>query len=178
MRILVTNDDGIESDGIRRLEKTLRERHEVWLVAPEGEKSGASHSITLRDSIRARSAGEHRFACRGTTADCVIVSLLGLIPKTNIGEPAVIMAVISIVAIVRLQRRVHIGRNILVFVIMLLAYAAQTGFGALLLSSPHDSNQLINLCFVLFVTLIVSLERAWSLLKGKHLPSAVEGTIP
>ncbi len=80
MRVLITNDDGIESEGIRQLEKTLREEHEVWLVAPEGEKSGASHSITLRDSIRARCVGEHRYACRGTTADCVIVSLLGLIP--------------------------------------------------------------------------------------------------
>ena len=43
-----------------------------------------------------------------------VVSLLGLIPKINIGEPAVIMAVISIVAIVRLQRRLHAGRNLIV----------------------------------------------------------------
>ncbi len=80
MRILLTNDDGIHSEGIRQLEKTLGARHELWLVAPESEKSGGSHSITLKDSIRARCMGEHRFACRGTTADCVIVSLLGLIP--------------------------------------------------------------------------------------------------
>ena len=80
MRILLTNDDGIHSEGIRQLEKTLGAGHELWLVAPESEKSGGSHSITLKDSIRARCMGEHRFACRGTTADCVIVSLLGLIP--------------------------------------------------------------------------------------------------
>ena len=80
MRILLTNDDGIHSEGIRQLEKTLGARHELWLVAPESEKSGGSHSITLKDSIRARCMGEHRFACRGTTADCVIISLLGLIP--------------------------------------------------------------------------------------------------
>ena len=100
-----------------------------------------------------------------------VVSMFGLIPKINIGEPAVIMAVIGIVAIVRLQRRLHTGRNMMVFVITLLAYAAQMGFGALLLSSPHDSNQLINLSFVVFATLIVSLQRAWSLLKGKHVTS-------
>ena len=101
-----------------------------------------------------------------------VVSLLGLIPKVNIGEPAVIMAVIGIVAIVRLQRRLHTGRNLLVLAITLLAYAAQLGFGVLLLVDPHDSGQLINLSIIVFVTLIVSLQRAWSLLKGKHLASA------
>ena len=104
-----------------------------------------------------------------------VVSLLGLIPKVNIGEPAVIMAVIGIVAIVRLQRRLHTGRNLLVLAITLLAYAAQLGFGVLLLVDPHGSEQLINLSIIVFVTLIVSLQRAWSLLKGKHLASA-QGT--
>jgi hypothetical protein len=97
--------------------------------------------------------------------------LLGLIPKVNIGEPAVIMAVIGIVAIVRLQRRLHIGRNRIVLAITLLAYAAQLGFGVLLLVDPH-SDQLVNLSVIVFATLIVSLQRAWSLLKGKHLASA------
>lgn len=101
-----------------------------------------------------------------------VVSLLGLIPKVNVGEPAVIMAVISIVAIVRLQRRLHTSRNILVLAITLLVYAAQLGFGVLLLVHPHDSEQLINLAIVVSVTLIVSLQRAWSLLKGKHLTNA------
>jgi hypothetical protein len=101
-----------------------------------------------------------------------VVSLLGLIPHTNIGEPAVIMAVISIVAIVRLQRRLHIGRNPIVLAIALLTYAAQLGLGVLLLVDPHDSDQLINLSIIVFVTLIVSLQRAWSLLRGRHLASA------
>ena len=100
-----------------------------------------------------------------------VVSLLGLIPKVNIGEPAVIMAVISIVATVRLQRRLHAGRNLIALVITMLAYAAQLGLGVLLLVDPH-SDQLINLSVIVFVPLIVSLQRAWSLLKGKHLSSA------
>ena len=104
-----------------------------------------------------------------------VVSLLGLIPKINIGEPAAIMAVISIVAIVRLQRRLRTGRNPLVLAITLLVYAAQFGFGVLLLVDSHDSDQLINLSIIVSVTLIVSLQRAWSLLKGKHLASA-DGT--
>jgi hypothetical protein len=82
------------------------------------------------------------------------------------------MAVISIVAIVRLQRRLHMGRNRIVLAITLLAYAAQLGFGVLLLVDPHASDQLLNLSFIVFVTLIVSLQRAWSLLKGKHLATA------
>jgi hypothetical protein len=82
------------------------------------------------------------------------------------------MAVIGIVAIVRLQRRLHMGRNRIVLAITLLAYAAQLGFGVLLLVDPHASDQLLNLSFIVFVTLIVSLQRAWSLLKGKHLASA------
>jgi hypothetical protein len=98
-----------------------------------------------------------------------VVSLLGLIPKINIGEVAVIMAVISLVAIARVQRRLHIGRNLLVLAVTLLTYAAQFGLGVLLLVDPHDSDQLINLSIIVFVTLIVSLQRAWSLLKGKHL---------
>ena len=101
-----------------------------------------------------------------------VVSLLGLIPKINIGEPAVIMAVISIVAIVRLQRRLHTGRNLIVLAITLLAYTAQFGLGVLLLVDSHDSDQLINLSIVIFVPLITSLQRAWSLLKGKHVASA------
>jgi len=104
-----------------------------------------------------------------------VVSLLGLIPKVNIGEPAVIMAVISIVAIVRLQHRLHTGRNPIVLAITLVVYAAQFGFGVLLLVDSHDSDQVINLSIIVSVTLIVSLQRAWSLLKGKHLASA-DGT--
>jgi hypothetical protein len=100
-----------------------------------------------------------------------VVSLLGLIPEVNIGEPAVIMAVISIVATVRLQRRLHAGRNLVALIITLLAYAAQLGLGVLLLVDPH-SDQLINLSVIVFVPLIVSLQRAWSLLKGRHLASA------
>jgi hypothetical protein len=101
-----------------------------------------------------------------------VVSLLGLIPKINIGESAVIMAVISIVAIARLQRRLHAGRSLIVSAVTLLACAAQFVLGVLLLVNPHDSDQLINLCFIVFVTLIVSLQRAWSLLRGRHLASA------
>jgi hypothetical protein len=70
------------------------------------------------------------------------------------------------------QHRLHTSRNLIVLAVTLLAYAAQFGYGVLLILKPHDSDQLINLSFVLFATLIVSLQRAWSLLKGKHLAGA------
>jgi len=109
-------------------------------------------------------------------ANAFVVSVLGLIPKVNIGEPAVVMAVIGIVATVRLQRRLHTGKNLIALAVTLLAYAAQFGFGVLLLFKPHDSDQLINLSFILFLTLIVSLQRAWSLLRGRHLTGTVAVT--
>ena len=101
-----------------------------------------------------------------------VVSLLGLIPKVNIGEPAVIAAVITIVTIARLQQRLHARRSLLVGAVTLLACAVQFVLGVLLLVNPQNSNLLINLCFVVFATLIVSLQRAWSLLRGRHLAGA------
>jgi len=103
--------------------------------------------------------------------NALVVSLLGLIPKVNIGEPAVVMAVVGLVAIVRLHGRLHTGRNLLVLAVTVAVYAAQLGLGVLLLVDPH-SDQLINLSVVVFVTLIVSLQRAWLLLKGKHMATA------
>jgi 5'-nucleotidase len=80
MRILLTNDDGVASDGIAVLGEVLRGSHEVWTIAPEAERSGSSHSVTLRDSIRVRRIGERTYSCRGTPADCVLVALLGMLP--------------------------------------------------------------------------------------------------
>ncbi len=81
MRILLTNDDGFDSLGIRALQEKLGPYHDVWVVAPETERSGNSHAITIRDSVRVRKTGEKSFSCRGTPADCVLISLLGLVPK-------------------------------------------------------------------------------------------------
>ena len=47
-KILITNDDGIDSDGLVRLAKAATEIGEVWIVAPDSERSAMSHSVTLR----------------------------------------------------------------------------------------------------------------------------------
>lgn len=98
-----------------------------------------------------------------------VVSLLALIPRTNISIAAVVMALTSIVALARLQSRLHWARNSVMFVIALLAYGSQLIFGITLIVKPHDSGQIDNIAFTLFITLVVSLQRAWSLMKGKHI---------
>lgn len=80
MRILLTNDDGFQSPGLRRLAAALEPEHEVWVVAPDSNRSGSSHSITLGTPSRFRRAGAREYTCWGTPADCVLVALLGLVP--------------------------------------------------------------------------------------------------
>jgi 5'-nucleotidase len=80
MRILLTNDDGINAPGLQVLQDiagTLSD--DVWTVAPELDQSGASHSLTLRDPIRMRELGERTYAVRGTPTDCVIMAVRHLL---------------------------------------------------------------------------------------------------
>ena len=77
MRILLTNDDGIGAAGLAALEAAFGSRHEVWVVAPDGERSGTSHAIHLQGPVRIRHEGERRFSCSGTPADCVFLGLRG-----------------------------------------------------------------------------------------------------
>lgn len=76
MRILLTNDDGIHAPGLEALEKIARElSDDLWIVSPETEQSGASHSLTLHDPLRIRQIEERRFAIKGTPTDCVIIGV-------------------------------------------------------------------------------------------------------
>lgn len=75
MRILVTNDDGIHAPGLGAAEKIARAlSDDVWVVAPETEQSGASHSLTLAFPLRLRQVSEKRFATTGTPTDCVMMA--------------------------------------------------------------------------------------------------------
>jgi 5'-nucleotidase len=76
MRILVTNDDGIHSEGLdicAEIARTLSE--DVWIVAPEHDQSGVAHSLSLNDPLRLRQIGDRRYAVRGTPTDCVIMGV-------------------------------------------------------------------------------------------------------
>lgn len=75
MRILLSNDDGIHATGLKVLEKIARElSDDVWIVAPELDQSGASHSLTLRDPLRIREVSDKKFAINGTPTDCVMIA--------------------------------------------------------------------------------------------------------
>ena len=74
MRILITNDDGIHAEGLdvcAEIGRALSE--DVWVIAPEFDQSGVSHSLSLNDPLRLREVGERRFAVKGTPTDCVIM---------------------------------------------------------------------------------------------------------
>jgi 5'-nucleotidase len=76
MRILLTNDDGIHAPGLGVLEQIARDlSDDVWVVAPESDQSGVSHSLSLNDPLRLREIGPQRFAVKGTPTDCVIMGV-------------------------------------------------------------------------------------------------------
>src|SRR5882724_8907521 len=80
MRILVTIDEGIHSPGLGVAEKIARAlSDDVWVVAPENEQSGASHSLTLTAPLRLRRIEERRFAVSGTPTDCVMMACLHIL---------------------------------------------------------------------------------------------------
>jgi 5'-nucleotidase len=75
-RILLSNDDGIHAPGLKLLERVAKRLcRDVWIVAPEQEQSGASHSLTLRRPLRIRRLGPKRFAVDGTPTDCVLLAI-------------------------------------------------------------------------------------------------------
>jgi 5'-nucleotidase len=76
VRILVTNDDGIHAEGLKVCEEIARAISEdVWVVAPETDNSGVSHSLSLNDPLRLREVGPRHFAVKGTPTDCVIMAV-------------------------------------------------------------------------------------------------------
>ena len=79
-RILVSNDDGIASPGIKLLEEIARDLSpDVWVVAPEQEQSAASHSLTTRRPLRMSELAERRYAVDGTPTDCVMLAVKHLL---------------------------------------------------------------------------------------------------
>src|SRR6201999_1629462 len=80
MRILCTNDDGIHAPGLKIVEEIARAlSDDVWVVAPELDQSGVSHSLSLNDPLRLREVGPRHFAVRGTPTDCVIMGVRHII---------------------------------------------------------------------------------------------------
>ena len=75
-RVLIVNDDGVEAHGIKLLEEIAREfTDDVWVVAPDEEKSGFSHSISMTIPIRVRKIDDRHFAVKGTPTDCALLAI-------------------------------------------------------------------------------------------------------
>jgi len=76
--LLVTNDDGIDAPGLQALVLAVRHLGRVVVVAPDRERSGAGHALTLGRPLRVRSRGEDRFEVDGTPTDCVHLGVFNL----------------------------------------------------------------------------------------------------
>lgn len=81
IRILVTNDDGIQSPGLTLLAKTLARLGEVWVVAPDRERTAVAHAVTLHKPLRVHELRPRIYAINGTPVDCVNLALLNILPK-------------------------------------------------------------------------------------------------
>ncbi|MGH8042531.1 MAG: 5'/3'-nucleotidase SurE [Rudaea sp.] len=79
MRVLVSNDDGVDAPGIVILAQRLSVMGEVTVVAPDRDRSGASNSLTLDQPIRVKQLDERRYRVAGTPTDCVHLALSGLL---------------------------------------------------------------------------------------------------
>lgn len=75
MRVLLSNDDGVDAPGISALFTRLQRTEDVWVVAPATEQSAQSHSLTMHRPLRVVRHGERRFAVSGTPADCIYLGL-------------------------------------------------------------------------------------------------------
>ena len=89
--ILVTNDDGIKSPGIKKLAEHLRAIGEVYIVAPDREQSAVGHSLTLRYPLRKTEIAPRTIAVEGTPTDCVLLAYYRLLPA----RPALVVSGIN-----------------------------------------------------------------------------------
>jgi 5'-nucleotidase len=81
-RILVTNDDGVHAEGIRRLAEAVAPYGEITVVAPIQEASAIGHALTLRRPLRIETISERVFAIDGTPTDCVNIALTTVLEST------------------------------------------------------------------------------------------------
>lgn len=81
MRILISNDDGIRSPGLRVLADRLKKLGEVIVAAPDRERSAAGHSLTLNRPLRAERIEENWYSVDGTPTDCIMLAVQGILKK-------------------------------------------------------------------------------------------------
>ena len=137
MKILLTNDDGIYAEGLCALYEALFSEHEVYIVAPESERSAVGHAITIHYPLRVNKVkrGKHfwGYAINGTPADCVKLAIYELVGEVDL--------VIS-----GINRGANVGINILYSGTVSAATEAKIlGYSALAVSI--DGYEDIDYCF-------------------------------
>lgn len=107
MNILLTNDDGIKSEGLHALKKSLSKVGNVFIIAPDRERSACGHSLTLTHPIRVEEIDKNTFATDGTPADCINIGILeilsqrpdlvvsGINPSPNLGDDVTYSGTVS-----------------------------------------------------------------------------------
>ncbi len=83
MKIVLTNDDGIDAPGLEALSRATRDLGTLVVVAPDKALSGVGHRVTVREPIRVEERGENRFSISGTPADCTRVALKTIAPDAD-----------------------------------------------------------------------------------------------
>ncbi|KAF4516022.1 hypothetical protein B566_EDAN000259 [Ephemera danica] len=91
MQILVTNDDGIDSPGLMALADALKAIGEVWVVAPDRERTAVAHAVTLHKPLRLHRVAPRTFSVNGTPVDCVNLAVLKVLSK----PPAIVVSGIN-----------------------------------------------------------------------------------
>lgn len=133
MRILISNDDGLDAPGIALLEKAAaRISDDVWTIAPDGNRSGFGHGISLRRGFGISQVAERRYGCTGTPADCVIAGMTWLFADTQ--KPDFVLS------------GINEGRNVAEDVaysgtMAVAREAALCGIPAVAFSMPRDSEE-------------------------------------
>ena len=89
--ILVSNDDGINSEGIKALSECLKDLGDVYVVAPDREQSAVSHSLTLHRPLRIEELNDRKFSIDGTPTDCISIAMNAILPS----KPKIIVSGIN-----------------------------------------------------------------------------------
>lgn len=95
MLILVSNDDGIHSPGIHILAETLRSIGEVYIIAPDRERTAASHALTLHKPLRMEQLKDKVYSVNGTPTDCVNLAINGTLRGILPGKPDIVVSGIN-----------------------------------------------------------------------------------
>src|SRR5574344_3109318 len=98
MKVLISNDDGIMANGIRALVEALSVENEVYVIAPDRERSAAGHSLTLHSPLRVEElepklGAKRNWVTTGTPGDCVKIGLNGILAEDE--KPDVVISGIN-----------------------------------------------------------------------------------